>query len=129
MNKRMIQMLAIVLVIVGLLGFVKYRQISAAMAGNKGFQMPPEAVTTVVAQAAEWSATIDAVGSVAPIQGVVLSADLADIVIHLGLTMHGGQRAILLAADEVDPQIHIVRREMADRIVGGDQRLGAVRAV
>ena len=76
----MIQMLAIVIVIVGLLGFVKYRQIAASMAGNKGYQPPPEAVTTVIAKQAEWSATLDAVGSVAPVQGVVLSADLPGVV-------------------------------------------------
>ncbi len=80
MTRRMIQMLAIILAVVGLLGFVKYRQISTAMAGNKGFQPPPEAVTTVVAQQAEWSSTLDAVGSVAPLQGVQLSADLPGVV-------------------------------------------------
>jgi len=119
MNKRMIQMLAIVLVIVGLLGFVKYRQITAAMAGNKGFQMPPEAVTTVVAEAAEWSATIDAVGSVAPIQGVMLSADLSGVVAKVsfrsGAHVGAGQVLVQLDARQEHAQLASAeaRRDLA----------------
>jgi membrane fusion protein (multidrug efflux system) len=101
MNKRMIQMLAIVILVVGVLGFIKYRQISMAMAGNKGYQPPPETVTTVVANAAEWSATLDAVGSVSPIQGVMLSADLAGVVdkINFRSGAHVGQGQVLVMLD------------------------------
>jgi len=80
MNKRMLQMLGTVVLVVALLGFVKYRQISSAIAANKAFAPPPEAVTTVVAKEAEWSSTLDAVGSIAPVQGVTLSADLPGVV-------------------------------------------------
>jgi membrane fusion protein (multidrug efflux system) len=101
MNRRMIQMLGIVVLIIAVLGFVKYRQISAAMAGNKGFQPPPEAVTTVVAQQTEWSNTLDAVGSVAPVQGVTLSADLPGVVSKI--TFASGSRVeegqVLVALD------------------------------
>jgi len=101
MNRRMIQMLATVLLIVAVLGFVKYRQISAAMAGNKGFQPPPEAVTTVVAQQAEWSNTLDAVGSVAPVQGVTLSADQPGVVskITFASGAHVEEGQVLVALD------------------------------
>jgi membrane fusion protein (multidrug efflux system) len=97
----MIQMLAILIAVVGLLGFVKYRQISAAMAGNKGFQPPPEAVTTVVAQKTEWASTLDAVGSVAPVQGVVLSADLPGVVDKISFQSgaHVEQGDVLLTLD------------------------------
>ena len=37
-------------------------------------------MTTVVAQQVEWSNTLDAVGSIAPVQGVTLSADLPGVV-------------------------------------------------
>ena len=80
MNRRMLQMLGTFVLVVAILGFVKYRQISAAIAANKSFSPPPEAVTTVVAQQVEWSNTLDAVGSIAPIQGVTLSADLPGVV-------------------------------------------------
>lgn len=101
MNKRMIQMLAIVLVIVAALGFIKFRQISSAMAANKGFQPPPEAITTVVANHTEWSTSLDAVGSVAPIQGVLLSADLAGVVdkINFSSGAHVKQGQVLVVLD------------------------------
>ena len=69
-----------VVLVVALLGFVKLHQISAAIAAGKANVPPPEAVTTVIAQQAEWSNTIDAVGSIAPVQGVMLSADLPGVV-------------------------------------------------
>jgi len=80
MNRRMLQMLGTFVLCFAILGFVKYRQISAAIAANKSFAPPPEAVTTVVAQQVEWSNTLDAVGSIAPVQGVTLSADLPGVV-------------------------------------------------
>jgi membrane fusion protein (multidrug efflux system) len=73
-------MLAVTLVIVGGLGFVKFKQIQTAMAQGAAFQMPPEAVTTIVAEAGEWPATLTAIGTMAAVQGVTVSADLAGMV-------------------------------------------------
>src|SRR5438445_35500 len=42
MAKRMILMLAVVITLLAGLGFVKYRQIQAAVAQNGNFQPPPE---------------------------------------------------------------------------------------
>ncbi len=80
MNKRMVQMLAIVGVFVAIVGFVKFQQIKTAIAAGKSWAPPPEAVTTITAKQQSWQATIDAVGSVAPIRGVTLSADLPGVV-------------------------------------------------
>src|SRR5262245_38106966 len=101
MNKRMIQMLGLVVLVVAILGFVKFRQISAAIASNKSFSPPPEAVTTVVAQQAEWSNTIDAVGSIAPVQGVMLSADLPGVVskVLFNSGAHVAEGQVLLQLD------------------------------
>jgi membrane fusion protein (multidrug efflux system) len=82
----MLQMLSTFVLVIAILGFVKYRQISAAIAANKSFAPPPEAVTTVVAKEAEWSNTLDAVGSIAPVQGVTLSADLPGVVAKILFT-------------------------------------------
>jgi membrane fusion protein (multidrug efflux system) len=75
MAKRMILMLAVVAVVVAGLGFVKYRQIQAASQGG-GFQPPPTAVTTIVAQREMWPSTLNVIGTAAAIQGVTVSADL-----------------------------------------------------
>ena len=76
MAKRMFLMLVVTAAVIALLGFVKFRQIQAAVGQAAAFQPPPEAVTTVVAQQEEWPATLSAIGTVAPVQGVTVSADL-----------------------------------------------------
>ena len=76
MAKRMIVMLAVTFAVIALLGFVKFRQIQTAMAQGASFQPPPEAVTTVVAQTEHWPATLSAIGTIAAVQGVTVSADL-----------------------------------------------------
>jgi membrane fusion protein, multidrug efflux system len=75
MLKRMILMLAMTLLIVAALAFVKYQQIQSAIA-QAAFQPPPEAVTTIVTQQVSWPSTLGAIGTVAAVQGVVVSADL-----------------------------------------------------
>jgi membrane fusion protein (multidrug efflux system) len=80
MLKRMILMLVVMAMVISGLGFVKFRQIQAAIAQGASFQPPPEAVTTIVAQQEEWPSTLSAIGTVAAVQGVTVSADLAGIV-------------------------------------------------
>jgi len=80
MMKRMILMLAAVLIFVGAIGAIKVHQIRGAMAKGGSFQPPPEAVTTIVARQESWPATVNAIGTVAAVQGVTVSADLPGIV-------------------------------------------------
>ena len=76
MAKRMVLMLVAVAALLGGLGFVKYRQVEAAIAMGASFQPPPTAVTTVVAQKQTWPSTLSVIGTAAAIQGVTVSADL-----------------------------------------------------
>lgn len=76
MAKRMVLMLVIMVALVGGLGFIKYKQVEAAIAAGASFQMPPTAVTTVVAQKETWPSTMEVIGTAAAIQGVTVSADL-----------------------------------------------------
>src|SRR6476619_8290358 len=80
MLKRMFLMLAATITIVAALGFVKFRQIQTAIAEGAAFQPPPEAVTTVVATEEQWPATLNAIGTMAAVQGVTVSADLPGMV-------------------------------------------------
>jgi len=84
MARRMITMLAIAAALVGTLGFVKYRQIDAAIKTAAAFQPPPEAVTTIVAKQEQWPATLPAIGTVVAAQGVTVAADLPGIVARIG---------------------------------------------
>src|SRR5918995_2322011 len=80
MMKRMLLMLAVMTVIIASLGFVKFQQIQTAIAQGASFQPPPEAVTTIVAEQVQWPETLSAIGSVAAVQGVIVSADLSGTV-------------------------------------------------
>ena len=80
MLKRMLVMLTVSLAIVAGLGFVKFRQVQTAIAQGAAFQPPPEAVTTIVASQEKWPSTLTAIGTVAAVRGVTVSADLPGVV-------------------------------------------------
>ncbi len=80
MAKRMILMLMVSMAVIAGLGFVKFKQVQAAIAEGAAFQPPPEAVTTVVAEEQDWPASLTAIGTLAAVQGVTVSADLSGTV-------------------------------------------------
>ena len=83
MAKRMILMLAVVITLLGGLGFVKFRQIQTATTHGGAFQPPPTAVTTIVAKREKWPATLNVIGTTAAVQGVTVSADLPGTVARI----------------------------------------------
>jgi membrane fusion protein (multidrug efflux system) len=76
MAKRMVLMLGVMLALLSTLGFVKFKQIQTAVQAASHFQMPPEAVTSVVAHQERWPATMDMIGTMEAVHGVQVSADL-----------------------------------------------------
>src|SRR5262247_757703 len=90
MRKRMIIMLGAIGVFIVAIGAFKFFQIQAAIAQGSSYQPPPEAVTTVVAGEAKWPATRSAIGTVAAVHGVTLSADLPGVVV--GIDFDSGRR-------------------------------------
>jgi len=109
MLKRMIVMLAVTAGAIGVLGLVKFRQIQEAMGQAASFQPPPEAVTTVVAQQEKWPSTLNAIGTVAAVQGVTVSADLAGIVTQIafesGAAVHEGDLLVQLDTKQEQAQM------------------------
>ena len=59
---------------------MKFKQIQTAIAQGAAFQPPPEAVTTIVASEEAWPSTLSAIGTVAAVRGVTVSADLPGVV-------------------------------------------------
>ena len=82
MAKRLILMLGVVAVLLAGLGFVKFRQIEAAVQAG-GFQPPPEAVTSIVTQREVWPATMAVIGTTEAVHGVTVSADLPGTVARI----------------------------------------------
>lgn len=119
MNKRMFQMLAVVLGFVAIIAFVKFQQIQTAIAAGKSFSPPPEPVTTVVAKPQGWVDALEAVGSVAPVRGVTLSADLPGVVERItfesGSSVGAGQALVHLDSRQERAQLASAeaRRDLA----------------
>jgi membrane fusion protein, multidrug efflux system len=90
MTRRMVVMLVAVVGLLGLIGGVKYRQLQAGAAAAAAFRPPPEAVTTVRSPEARWPVTLSAIGTVAAVRGVTVSADLPGVVSTLAF--ESGQR-------------------------------------
>ena len=80
MAKRMVLMLGVTVVLLGGLGFIKFKQVEAAMQAGASFQPPPEAVTSIVAQRDQWAATMGVIGTMEAVHGVTVSADLPGVV-------------------------------------------------
>jgi membrane fusion protein (multidrug efflux system) len=80
----MILMLVLTGAVIAGLGFVKFQQIQTAIAEGAAFKAPPEAVTSIVAEQEAWPATLSAIGTAAPVQGVTVAADLPGIVERIG---------------------------------------------
>lgn len=64
------------LLVIFTLSGVKFFQVKAAIAKHSDFQPPPEAITTTTAVMTEWPRLTTAVGTLAPVNGVMLAAEL-----------------------------------------------------
>jgi membrane fusion protein (multidrug efflux system) len=113
MRKRMLLMLAAVVLFIGAIGSFKVLQIRAAIAAGAAWQPPPEAVTTIVAREARWPSTLSAIGSVTAVHGVVVSADLPGVVAGIdfesGSTV--GEGAVLVRLDTRQEQAQLAAAE------------------
>jgi len=102
-------MLAMMAAFIAALGAIKFRQIQIAVAQAASFQPPPEAVTTIVAKSEEWPATLSAIGTVAAVQGVTVSADLPGIIERIafdsGKTVQAGEMLVQLDTRQEQAQL------------------------
>lgn len=95
--------------IVLILAAVKFFQVRAAMAHYANFVIPPESVTSVVAEEEEWVPALKAVGSIAAVQGVVVSTDQPGIVTKInfesGQTVKEGDLLVQLDISQEEAQL------------------------
>jgi membrane fusion protein (multidrug efflux system) len=109
----MILMLTVMVVFVTVLGFVKFKQFQAMAQQFAAMQPPPDAVTTIVAARETWPVTIGAIGTVAAVQGVTVSADLPGVVDRIafesGRTVQAGD--ILVQLDTRQEQAQLAAAE------------------
>ena len=93
-------------------GFVKFTQIQGfvKMTKSGAFEPPPTAVTTDVAKKSEWQPTLDTVGTLAAVNGVTVSTDLAGIVHQIafesGNKVRAGDLLVRLDTTQEEAQLH-----------------------
>ena len=107
MTKRMIQMLMVSAIVIAGLGFFKFQQFQTM--AHASFQPPPEAVTTIITKQETWPATLSAIGSMAPVKGVTVSADLPGTVVKIafdsGKPVHAGEVLVELDSRQERAQL------------------------
>jgi membrane fusion protein (multidrug efflux system) len=108
MAKRMILMLGVLATLLTALGFMKFKQIQTAVQAS-AYQPPPEAVTSVVAQAEVWPATTGVIGTMEAVHGVMVSSDLPGTVTKInfdsGKAVHEGDILVELDTREERAQL------------------------
>jgi len=116
--KWLVAVIVMVLIVPLSLAATKYFQFQKGMAAQAAFQLPPEAVTSVVVATQNWPATISAVGTVKPVNGLVLSADLAGnvsaIALESGAAVKKGD--ILVQQDITEEQAQLRAAEARKRL-------------
>ncbi|MBV8816539.1 MAG: efflux RND transporter periplasmic adaptor subunit [Verrucomicrobia bacterium] len=127
----------LLIAIIGVLGYFKVTQIMGFMALAKAgaFNPPPTAVTTTVAATSEWQPTMDTIGTVAAINGVTVSTDLAGIVDKIAFTsgtkVKKGDLLVHLNTDQEQAQLGQAQAQLdlALLTLNRDRDLLAKRAI
>jgi membrane fusion protein (multidrug efflux system) len=128
MKKRMILMLLVMVGFLSAIGTVKFRQVQAAIAQASSFQPPPEAVTTVAAKEEQWAGSLAAIGSVAAVHGVTVSADLPGVVDSItfdsGRTVQEGEVLVRLDTRQERAQLAAAQAQLELALLNLDRMRG-----
>lgn len=135
MKKAIAAAVVIVLVVVGVLAGSKALQIQKLIATSKTAEPPPETVSSTVAREEKWQSSLNAIGSVAAVQGVMVTPDIPgtvrEIAFEAGAEVRQGDLLVRLDTSAevaqlaaIQAQAHLarvnlerVRRMRADNVV------------
>ena len=135
MKKQIIISLLTVFGLILLLAGIKSVQIAKAISQNSNFSPPPEAVTSIIAEEQIWQTTFTAVGTVNPVQGVIISAEepgeVVKIHVNSGAKVNQGDLLIELdtSVEEGNLKAAQARVDLALRNFDRMQKLKASSAV
>jgi membrane fusion protein, multidrug efflux system len=135
MTKRMLVMLALMLLFIAAIAAWKKWQIDVGSAMAAKFAPPPTAVTTAVAKTEQWEPVLSAVGSLKAVNGITVSTDLAGIISQIsfqsGATVKKGDLLIKLDSSQEVALLHVAeaRRDLAKLSLDRQRNLRASGAV
>ncbi len=101
--------------VVGFLVGTKVIQIKALIASAENFEVPPEYVTSATVTKESWKQTLDAVGSLTAVQGVLVSTEVAgkveDLHFESGESVESGQLLVVLDTTTEEAQLAAAQAE------------------
>lgn len=116
MKTKIALALFLVLVVVGGLAGTKALQIRKLIAAGKAFSTPPEAVSTTIAREEKWQETLTAIGSIAAVQGVIISPEIPgairEIAFESGAVVAAGALLVRLDTSSEEAQLRAVEAQV-----------------
>ncbi len=117
MKKQIIRTFFGFLVVVAIFGFIKYLQISKAIAQGMSHKPPPDAITTIIIKEQSWQKTLTAVGTLIPEQGIVIKVEepgrVAKIAFESGQKIEKGE--VILALDTAVEEANLSHAEAMEK--------------
>jgi membrane fusion protein (multidrug efflux system) len=116
MKRKIIVAVVIVIVILGGLAGVKTMQIKKLVAAGKAFVQPPETVSAFAAREEKWQNSLSAIGSVAAVQGVVITPEVAgtvrEIAFESGAVVAKSNLLVRLDTSTEEAQLHAAEAQV-----------------
>jgi len=116
MKRKIALSLILLLVVLGVLGGIKSIQIKKLIAAGKAFQQPPETVASFVVREEKWQGTLNAIGSIVAVQGVVITPEIPGLVQEIafesGATVSKGDLLVRLDTSLEKAQLSSVEAQV-----------------
>lgn len=116
MKRKIASTILLVVLVAGALAGVKTLQIKQLLASAKSFAQPPESVAATVVREEKWQTTLTAIGSVAAVQGVTLTPELAgtvtEVAFDAGAVVHQGDLLVRLDTSSEEAQLRALEAQV-----------------
>lgn len=120
-DQKILLAVLLVVVVAGALVGIKALQIRKMIAQGESFVMPPAVISTANATSASWETVLRAVGSVTPVQGVTLTAEIPGKVVRIDFD--SGER---VEAGEVLVQLDVSQENAQLRALEASENLARI---
>lgn len=120
----------VVLVVAGVLGGIKVLQFRKMMAGAASQGQPPETVSTAEAHQEKWQGTLNAIATVAAVQGVTITPDIPgtvrEIAFESGAEARAGDLLVRLDTSNEEAQLRSIEAQVKLAKLNAE-RIGTLR--
>ncbi len=116
MKRKITSTIFLVVLVAGALAGVKTLQIKQLLASAKSFAQPPESVASTVVREEKWQTTLTAIGSIAAVQGVTLTPELAgtvtEVAFDAGAVVRQGDLLVRLDTSSEEAQLRALEAQV-----------------